>query len=117
MKVVIYNPVDEQGGCIYRSISKALDMDYNIVKDELYKFAIYNGDTEDVPERYLLSKGFAIDDSLKGSVVKDLELKGSNIVYCFKDDWYHFVCVIDDTIYDKNEDALDLEVIKVYKKN
>ena len=117
MKVVIYNPSEEQGGCIYRSISKALDMDYSAVKDELYKFAIYNGDTEDVPERYLLSKGFTIDESLKGSKVKDLDLTGTNIVYCFENNWYHFVCSIDDTFYDKKDDFLDLEVIKIYKKN
>ena len=117
MKVVIYNPSQEQGGCIYRSFSKALDMDYNEVKEELYKYAIYNGDTEDVPERYLLSKGFIIDESSKGSKVKDLKLKGTNIIYSFKGDWYHFVCVIDDTLYDKKDDSLDTEVIKIYKKD
>ena len=50
MELIIYNPCDEHSGCLYRSISKALDMDYEEVKNELYKYAIYNGDTEDVPD-------------------------------------------------------------------
>ena len=117
MELIIYNPCDEHSGCLYRSISKALDMDYEEVKNELYKYAIYNGDTEDVPEKYLLSKGFTIDESNKGKIVKDLELTGTNIVYCYKDDWYHYVCIIDDKIYDKFDKALTLEVVKIYKKN
>ena len=116
MKVINYNPVDEHGGCSFRSISKALDIDYNVAKDELYKFAIYNGDTEDVVERYLMTKGFTTSEEDKGKKVKDLKLKGTNIVYCFKDDWYHYVCIIDDNLYDKFDRALDLEVIKIFKK-
>ena len=35
MKVEYYNPVDESGGCIFRSFSKYFDKDYNDVKIEM----------------------------------------------------------------------------------
>ena len=30
-----YNPVDEKGGCIFRSFSKYFDKDYNTIKKEI----------------------------------------------------------------------------------
>lgn len=116
MKVINYNPVDEHGGCAFRSVSKALDISYDEAKQELYNYAIYNGDTEDVVERFLHTKGYETLEDDKGKKVKDLKLSGTNIVYCFKDDWYHYVCIIDDNLYDKFDKALDLEVIKIFKK-
>lgn len=32
MKAIYYNPVDEKSGCVIRSISKALNKDYNFIK-------------------------------------------------------------------------------------
>ena len=35
MKTIYYNPVNENGGCVIRSISKALNKDYNLIKKDL----------------------------------------------------------------------------------
>ena len=45
-------------------------------------------------------------------------LKGLNIVLAYKGDWYHMMCIVDNTIYDKQEydNIKDLKIIKVYKK-
>ena len=116
MKVINYNPVDEHSGCAFRSVSKALDISYDEAKQELYNYAIYNGDTDDVVEKFLHTKGFVTLEDDKGKKVKELKLKGVNVIYCFKDDWKHYVCVIDDNLYDKFDKALDLEVIQVFHK-
>ena len=49
MKAVYYNPVDEKAGCVIRSISKALNKDYNLIKKELG----INYNDEAVFENYL----------------------------------------------------------------
>ena len=50
--------------------------------------------------------------------IKDLELDSGNyIVFCYdKKDYYHMITIIDNTIYDKTDECLDLYVIKVYKE-
>ena len=54
--------------------------------------------------------------NLKGEKVKDLKLdNNSYIVFCYnKKDWYHMIPIIDNTIYDKSNECLELEVIKIY---
>lgn len=113
MKVIYYNPVDENGTCVIRSISKALKKDYNFVKKELG----INYNDESAFEGYLFKNGFIIDNSFKGKLLKDISLKGINIVFAYINDWYHMMCVIDDIIYDKSSfnDLKDMKVIKIYK--
>ena len=41
----------------------------------------------------------------------------SYIVFCYdKKDYYHMISIIDNVIYDKNSDCMDLYVIAVYRK-
>lgn len=113
MKVVYYNPVNENGGCVIRSISKALNKDYNLIKKDLG--TDYND--EYIFESYLLKKGFIIVDSFKDKLLKDINLNGVNIVFAHVNDWYHMMCVIDNIVYDKAsfEEIKNMKIIKVYK--
>ena len=55
------------------------------------------------------------DEDIK---VKDLKIdNGSYIVFCYdKKEFYHMIPIIDNDIYDKNSDCMDLYVISVYRK-
>ena len=55
------------------------------------------------------------DEDIK---VKDLKTdNGSYIVFCYdKKEFYHMISIIDNDIYDKNSDCMDLYVISVYRK-
>lgn len=113
MKIIYYNPVEAKGECVIRSISKALNKDYNLIKKDLG--IDYND--ESIFESYLLKKAFIIVDSFKGKLLKDANLKGINIVFAHKDDWYHMICVIDNIAYDKYsfEEIKNMKIIKIYK--
>ncbi len=117
MKVTYYNPVDEKGGCIVRSISKALNKDYLDIKNDLININ-NNYKNEKVFEEYLFKNNFIINNNYNNKLIKDISLEGLNIVLAYKDDWYHMMCVIDNTIYDKKnyDDIKDLRIIKIYKK-
>ena len=39
MKYEYYNPVDEKGSCVQRSLSKILNKDYNETKQELIELS------------------------------------------------------------------------------
>lgn len=114
MKVMYYNPSDEKAACVIRSISKALNKDYEMVKKELGANYI----DESCFESYLLENGFIIDESLKDKLLKDVSLKGINVVFAYDNDWYHMMCVIDDVIYDKTsfDEVKNMKIIKIYKK-
>ncbi len=113
MKVVYYNPSDEKGTCVIRSISKALNKDYDVVKKELGE----NYNDESCFERYLLENGFKVDETLKNKLLKDVSLKGVNVVFAHDNDWYHMMCVINDVIYDNStfDKIKNMKIIKIYK--
>ena len=118
MKIEYYNPVDEKGGCIVRSISKALNKNYLDVKKELIEIdSDYNN--EEVFEEYLFSNNFIINNEYNGKLIKDISLDDLNIVLAFKDNWYHMMCIINNIIYDKKtyDEVKDLEIIKIYRLN
>ena len=49
-------------------------------------------------------------------LIKDLKLDSGNyVIFCYKDAFYHMVSVINNTLYDKNDEALNLKVLKIYK--
>ena len=50
--------------------------------------------------------------------VKDLKIDDfSYIVFCYdKKDFYHMISIVDNVIYDKNSDCMDLYVIAIYRK-
>lgn len=95
MKYEYYNPSLERGGCISRAISKALNINYSGVKNDLIKLSI---------------------KLKKDELVKNLSLdNGTYIVFCYQDDFYHMTCIMDNTLYDNKKDSFNLKTITLYK--
>jgi hypothetical protein len=120
MKYEYYNPVDEKGGCVTRSISKLLNKDYNQVKNELIDLSKSLGysDYREIEVFVTYLKKYNVLEIPKeyNCKVEDLIIEpGKYIIFGNKDDWYHMVCLIDNTFYDKNERYQDLNIIKIYK--
>lgn len=118
MKLEYYNP--EEGNCIYRALSKALNKKYSDIKKEL-KLLAQSLNVDDylddiVFDTYLLNNNFIIDNSLKDTNIFNNNYKGINILYTYDKDWYHLVCIIDNVIYDSCQLSKleNLKVIKIY---
>lgn len=119
MKFEEYNPVLESGGCIPRALSKFFKKDYNQIKKELtllaHKMNYKTYQEVEVFERYLKNNNVYKIPSEK-VLVKDLVLEnGAYLVFAYKNDFYHLMCIINNTLYDKNMDGLELQVISLYK--
>lgn len=95
MKYEYYNPSLERGGCISRAISKALNINYSDVKNDLIKLSIKLKKDE-------LVKNFNLDN-------------GTYIVFCHQDNFYHMTCIMDNTLYDNKKDSFNLKTITLYK--
>lgn len=111
-----------KSNCVIRSLCKILNKEYNDVYNDLCKIAedLKCDSFNDIPvfEKYTEDNNiFKInhDEDIK---VKDLKIdNGSYIVFCYdKKEFYHMISIIDNDIYDKNSDFMDLYVISVYKK-
>ena len=122
LKVEYYNPSDEKHSCVFRSLSKVLNKSFDNVKDELRELGNSMGINDLLDDRvfdaFLLKNGYKTVDKYNDSMLLDNNYDGINLVYSFYDEWYHMVCIIDNTIYDKFDlDRLkNLKIIKVYKK-
>ena len=112
-----------KSNCVIRSLCKILNKEYEDVYNglcevskELKRFS-FNG----IPvfEKYMEDNNIFKIISEKDIKVKDLKMdKDSYIVFCYdKKDYYHMVPIIDNVIYDKNFDCMNLYVISIYKKN
>mgnify|MGYP003318506365 CR=1 FL=1 len=115
---------DENGksNCVIRSLCKILNKEYDVVYNGLCEVAkrINSSSFNDIPvfEKYMEDNDiFKInfDEDVK---VKDLKLDGgSYIIFCYdKKDFYHMISIVDNIIYDKNFDCMNLYVISIYKK-
>lgn len=110
-----------KSNCVVRSLSKILNKEYNDVYAGLLKVAndlnasSYNEII--VFEKYMMDNNiFKIE--YPECMIKDLKLdNGSYIVFCYdKKDYYHMVPIINNVIYDKNMDCMNLYTISIYKK-
>lgn len=115
---------DENGksNCVIRSLCKILNKEYDVVYNGLYEVTnrIKSSSFNDIPvfEKYMEDNDIVkinFDEDVK---VKDLKLDGgSYIIFCYdKKDFYHMISIIDNIIYDKNFDCMDLYVISIYRK-
>lgn len=121
MKYEYYNPVDEKGSCIQRSISKILNKDYEETKKELIELSKslgYNDYHEiEVFETYLKKHNIIELSQDFKCTIEDLKIEpGNYIIFGNKEEWYHMVCLINNTIYDKNENYKEINIIKIYKQ-
>lgn len=111
-----------KSNCVIRSLCKILNKEYNDVYNDLCKIAVdlkcdsFNDIL--VFEKYMEDNNIFNIDYDKDIMIKDLNLNdNSYIVFCWdKNDYYHMIPIIDNVIYDKNSDCLNLYVISVYRK-
>lgn len=122
MEFELYNPTFEKGDCIVRTLTKLLNKDLNIIKEELNELAKelnYDNYREiEIFEKYLENNNYK-KIMLEERQVKDLKLiKGKYAVFCYnKKDYYHMFSVIDNIVYDKDRKCFDLYTISIYKFN
>ncbi len=114
---------DGKSNCVIRSLCKILNKEYEEVYNGLCEISkeLSCSSFNDIPvfEKYMEDNNIfkiIFEEDIK---VKDLKMdKDSYIVFCYdKKDYYHMVPIIDNTIYDKNSDCLNLDVISIYRKN
>ena len=125
MKYIEYNLTDENGksNCVIRTFSKIFNKSYKEVLNDLINTAKELGceSFNDIPvfEKYMEINGITKETIEEDTKVKDLSLdEGTYVVFCYdKKDFYHMIPIIDNTVYDKHDDSLELYVISLYKEN
>ncbi len=110
-----------KSNCVIRSLCKLLNKEYEEVFNELVNIAHELGleSFNEIPvfEKYMSDYHINKIDSNEIQI-KDLKLdSGSYIIFCYdQKDYYHMIPVINNVIYDKNNECLDLYVISIYKR-
>lgn len=110
-----------KSNCVIRTFCKLFNKSYDDVFNELCNLArALNCDNFNdvlVFETYLKDNDFILDDS-RDVNVSDLKLdNGRYVVFCYdKKEYYHMFPIIDNVIYDKNDECLSLYILKVYKE-
>jgi len=123
MKYEYYYAEDnnKKSNCIIRTFCKLFNKEYDAVKQELINIAKelnYETYAEiEVFEKYLNDKNY-IKLEHKEEQIKNLKLEnGKYAVFCYdKKDYYHMLAIINNTVYDKKEDNLNLYTITIYKE-
>ncbi len=122
MNFEYYNPNDDKRSCVVRTMTKLTGKNYSTVKSELTELAQEIGcetyNNESVFERYMKRHDIYKLKEYEDTTVGELELDGGTYcVYCTNcDGFYHLLPVVDNVIFDRRNDSLDLYVIAVYKK-
>ena len=111
-----------KSNCVIRSLCKILNKEYEDIYNGLCEVAkeLNCSSFNDIPvfEKYMEDNNIFNVDFDKDVMIKDLNLNNdSYIVFCWdKNNYYHMLPIIDNVIYDKNADGMDLYVISVYIK-
>lgn len=122
MKFEYYDPSDDKRSCVVRTMTKLTDKEYSAVKAELIKLAQELGceayNDESVFGRYMAEHGIYKIREYDETTVGELELNdGKYCVYCTnRNGFFHLLPVVDNVIYDRRNDSLELYVIAIYKK-
>lgn len=115
---------DENGksNCVVRSLCKILNKKYNEIYIDLCNVAKKLNCTSfndiEVFENYMSENKIEKIKYGRNIKVKHLDLDdNSYIVFCWdKKDFYHMICIINNILYDKNNESLELYTISLYKK-
>ena len=118
MKFEKYNPVDEKESCVIRTFSKLFNKDFYRMKKELIEYAKESGYNSyndiEVFESYLLKNNYK-KQNIAEELIENMSINYKKCaVLCHKDDYYHMIPIIDNTIYDKDKDCLKLYAISLY---
>ncbi len=112
-----------KSNCVVRTCCKLFELDYDIVFDELCNLTkelnCESFNDVKVFETYLERHGFIKEEFKSDKIIKDIVLdKGEYVIFCYdKKEYYHMIPIIDNIIYDKSDECLDLYVISLYKRN
>ena len=107
--------------CVIRTFCKMFNEEYNQVYNDLCSISKEIGcnSFNDIPvfETYMEKHNTLLVNYGKDIKIKNLNLNnGSYAVFCWdKKDYYHMVSIIDNILYDKNKESLELYTIKIYK--
>ena len=73
----------------------------------------------EVFEEYMKRRNTLAINYGKDLKIKDLSLDNSTyIILCWdKKDFYHMITIINNTLYDRTDESLELYVITIYKEN
>ncbi len=125
MKYSYYYLCDNEGksNCVIRSFCKLYNLEYNDVLNSLLsiKDELNCDSFNDVVvfEEFMNRHNTFKLDKYEGEMIKDLKLDNDDYIIfcCDKKDFYHMVPVINNVVYDYNEDFYKLYVINIYKLN
>lgn len=111
-----------KSNCVIRSFCKLYDKKYDDVYQELIILAkdlnCSSFNDIEVFEKYMeqnKTKKISFNQDIK---IKDLEIDNSSyIIFCWdKKEYYHMVTIIDNVLYDKDDNSMELYPISIYKK-
>lgn len=111
-----------KSNCVIRSLCKILNKEYQEVYDALCEVAkeLNKSFFNDIPvfEKYMENNNIIKINNIPNIKVKDLELDNSDyIVFCYNQkDYYHMFPIINNVIYDKNDECMNLYILAIYKK-
>lgn len=114
--------INGKSNCVIRSFCKIYDKKYDDVYQELISLAktlnCSSFNDIEVFEKYMeqnKTKKISFNQDIK---IKDLELDNSSyIIFCWdKKEYYHMVTIIDNILYDKDDNSMNLYPISIYKK-
>jgi len=117
-----YNPSEDKQSCVVRTMTKLSGKEYSEVKNELIELAAELGfntyNTPDVFEVFMKNYGIIKTENFTDLKLRELKLEnGTFCLFCTNQQGFnHLIPVIDNVIYDRRNDSLDLYVISVYKK-
>lgn len=112
-----------KSNCVVRSFCKMYNKEYDDVYNELSSLAktLNCNSFNDILvfEEYMKNNNTIKIEYGNNIKIKDLKLDNENyIVFCWdKKEYYHMVPIINNVLYDKNNESLDLYVINIYKQN
>lgn len=111
-----------KSNCVIRSLCKILNKEYNMVYNDLINLAkkLNSSSFNDIEvfETYMKENNIYKIDYKEDTKIKDLNLdNGSYVIFCYdKKEFYHMITIIDNVVYDRTIDCMNLYVISIYKK-
>ena len=112
-----------KSNCVVRTCCKLLGFSYQKVFTDLCNIAkelnCSSFNDIEVFETYFKKYDFYKSDIYIDEQIKNINLdNGEYIIFCYdKKEFYHMIPIIDNVIYDKSDECLDLYIISVYKKD
>ena len=111
-----------KSNCVIRSFCKLYNEKYDDVFNELLSISnlLKSKSFNDIEvfEEYMKRRNTIVINDNLDTKIKALNLdNGEYIVFCYdKKDYYHMITIINNVLFDKSDESLDLYPIKIYKR-